>query len=116
MYRDDEIQFLVQQSSGPDIVYAFGLPHVQAYMSNAPSSYNVVEVSVIDQTSGFTINNGYIEHPNSDFTTFAICYVNGTAPYVSLGPQYQLFFKNGSSVADAGNCADVKLKTVDLKD
>lgn len=113
MFKDSKLEFAIsQEGHGPDIVYAFGLPVVEAALSNAPPSYNVVSIDVFDQTPGFSQVDNEVHNNQTSFKTFAVCHVNATAPYVSLGPQYQLFWKNSTSAPSASNCADVKLKTV----
>lgn len=81
-------------------------------MSDAPDSYNLVDIDFGLYSQGFSIDeNNIVQYSGPlDFKTFALCNVNGTAPYLSLGPDTQLLWKNSSSVAEAPKCADVQLK------
>lgn len=94
-------------------------------MSSAPSGYDYISLSYSGSTPGFSfaasnistavvefspVTNSTASEEVPDFTTFALCHVNGTAPYFTVGPQYQLLWKTGA--AKAGNytdCADVEL-------
>lgn len=83
-------------------------------MSTAPSSYNQIDIDVGQDTSGFSLDaNGLVQYAgNIDFKGFALCNVNGIAPYFGLGGATQLLWKNSSSVGDATGCANVDLKAV----
>ena len=83
-------------------------------MSDAPDSYNMVDINVGTNTNGFSIDDASIIQytGNVDFKGFALCQVDGIAPYLSAGSQTQLLWKNNTSVAEAPNCANVDLKIV----
>jgi hypothetical protein len=68
-------------------------------------------------TTGFYFDDSTLAWSDSNSTTapksfdgcFAVCLVNGTAPYFDLGRQYQLLWKETNVSSTRSNCADVKL-------
>lgn len=96
--------------------YNLSLPEEAPVRSNAPSGYDYIDLSYSDSTPGFafaptnTSTTSIIYNGNStDFTGFALCYVNGTAPYFTVGPQYQLLWKSTATTSSYTSCADVDL-------
>ena len=70
-----------------------------------------------DPTGGFEIGDDDMVMYTAGkvpFETFAMCHVDGIAPYESLGPQYQLLWRNRTTAASYEKCADVELKAVFL--
>ncbi|KAL9050389.1 MAG: hypothetical protein Q9162_006669 [Coniocarpon cinnabarinum] len=79
--------YLGLRGGTPPEPYTFGLLPSPAFRSTAPQSYNIVVVNGGLYTAGFSFDPGnYVRFSGSNgFTTFALCSVNGTAPYFSLG-------------------------------
>lgn len=90
-------------------------------MSSAPSGYDYISLSYSGSTSGFSFaasnaSTAELEFSASgnatealNFQGFALCHVNGTAPYFTVGPQYQLLWKTGTANSSYTDCADVEL-------
>lgn len=88
------------------------------FKSDAPSGYEIVTLGVTGvATTGFYFDNSTLAWSGSNSSTapksfdgcFAVCLVNGTAPYFSLGRQYQLLWKENNASTTSSKCADVKL-------
>lgn len=105
--------------------YNLTLLNQAPYRSSAPSGYDYISLSYSGSTPGFEIgfdstNSSAIVHytaaANStlDFAGFALCYVNGTAPYFTVGPEYQLLWKKANTTSCYETCADVDLLAVNL--
>ena len=62
--------------------------------------------------AGFSFDGDELPNP-AGYGTLAACYVNGTAPYWSLGPQVQLLWRPED--VPVGACADVLLKAVSVE-
>lgn len=87
------------------------LPAVYPYLSDAPQDFNVVTFNFTQEGEpGFRVVDGYVEYrgATAGFAGWALCAVNGTAPYLSAGPQVQLLWKTSGAV-DGEKCADVAL-------
>jgi hypothetical protein len=91
---------------------------VGPFKSDAPSGYEIVTLGVTGvAATGFYFDNSTLAWSGSNSSTapksfdgcFAVCRVNGTAPYFSLGPQYQLLWKESNASTTSSKCADVKL-------
>ncbi|KAK6008389.1 hypothetical protein QM012_000292 [Aureobasidium pullulans] len=104
--------------AGPGFAYNLSLLDNAPYRSDAPSGYDYISLGVLyGATTGFYFNNSTLAWSGSNSTTapesfdgcFALCHVNGTEPYFSLGPQYQLLWKTNNASSTSSNCADVKL-------
>ncbi|KAL1310620.1 hypothetical protein AAFC00_000892 [Neodothiora populina] len=89
-------------------------------MSSAPDGYDYIDLSYRGSTPGFSFlpsnkSTAVLEYntpsnKTSDFVTFALCHVNGTAPYFTVGPQYQLLWRSVvAAETDYESCADVEL-------
>lgn len=79
-----------------------------------PVGYNYVGLDVGNHTDGFTIVPGVrdLVQSNKTFRGFAACYVDGIAPYWSVGPEIELLWRNASARAPSPRCADVELKVI----
>lgn len=91
-------------------------------MSDAPSGFEIVSLGVTGvATTGFYFEDSTLAWSRSNSSTapkafdgcFAVCQVNGTAPYFSLGRQFQLFWKENNA-STSSHCADVKLVGVNV--
>ncbi|CAD0099519.1 unnamed protein product [Aureobasidium mustum] len=106
-------------SGEPGFNYAYNLSLVDQapFRSNAPSGYDYISLGVSGvPTTGFYFNNSTLAWSGSNSTApdsfdgcFAICHVNGTAPYFTLGREYQLLWKTNNASSTSSICADVKL-------
>lgn len=114
---DDTVIYLdgVYSSSGR-VPYSVNLLNVEPYDSDAPPNYNLVDIDVGVHTKGFSINDdGIVEFGKMGFTTFALCYVNGTSPYVPDQSQYALLWRNDTAPStpfSEQNCANVNLQAI----
>lgn len=105
------------QNAPPGFAYNLSLSNAAPYFSNAPAGYDYISLGVTGvPTTGFYFNDSTLAWsglnstaPESFDGCFALCHVNGTAPYVSLGPQYQLLWKTNNASSTSSICADVKL-------
>ncbi|KAI4715661.1 hypothetical protein E4T48_08150 [Aureobasidium sp. EXF-10727] len=102
----------------PGFAYNLTLVNMAPYGSNSPSGYEYIALgATAEATTGFYFEGSTLAWSGSNSTNapeyfdgcFALCHVNGTAPYFTLGPQYQLLWKNSSASSTSSNCADVKL-------
>ncbi|THY35541.1 hypothetical protein D6D01_01240 [Aureobasidium pullulans] len=106
--------------SGAPAGFAYNLSLLEQapFRSDAPIGYDYVDLSASGKaTTGFYFNNATLAWSASNSTSapdsfdgcFALCHVNGTSPYFSLGSQYQLLWKMSNATSTSSNCADVKL-------
>ncbi|KAG9986313.1 hypothetical protein KCU78_g20577, partial [Aureobasidium melanogenum] len=99
--------------------YAFNLSLFEQapVYSDAPSGYDYISLGVDGvPTTGFYFQDSTLAWSGSNSTApdsfdgcFALCHVNGTAPYFSLGREYQLLWKTNNASSTSSICADVKL-------
>lgn len=104
-------------ATGPS--YNVTLVEQAPFRSNAPPGYDYIDLSLSGKTtSGFYFANHTLTYASSANSTaapesfdgcFALCHVNGTAPYFTLGSQYQLLWKTNNATTSYATCADVKL-------
>lgn len=92
------------------------------YRSNVSAGYDYISLSYAGSTPGFSLSAAdassnatgptvqYAAN-SSDiaFNGWALCHVNGTSPYFTLGPQYQLLWKTANATSCYESCADVNL-------
>lgn len=108
--------------SDPNFGFNITLVEQAPFRSNAPANYDYIDLSASGKsTTGFHFNGATLAWSNANSTTpsnfdgcFALCYVNGTSPYFSLGPQYQLLWKASSATSSYAHCADVALVATKL--
>lgn len=95
------------------VPYSIGFSNDTAYMSNAPAGYYLVTINAGFANAGFEFsqydNVGSASFPHE---YLEVCAVNGTAPYFSLGPQYQMFWREAGTQANTEQCVGVQLKAV----
>ncbi|KAI5272887.1 hypothetical protein E4T47_03947 [Aureobasidium subglaciale] len=104
--------------------YNISLLEQAPYRSDAPTGYDYVSLGASGAaTTGFYFNNNNTlawsasnssVAPESFDGNFALCHVNGTSPYFTLGPQYQLLWKTNNASTVSPNCADVKLVAANI--
>ncbi|KAI0731966.1 hypothetical protein C8Q72DRAFT_793532 [Fomitopsis betulina] len=94
---------------GAEYPWSLGLANETPYESDAPAGYKLVTIDVGLSNTGFSFDGDVLPNP-AGYGTMAACYVNGTSPYWSQGPQVQLLWR-AEDVAK-GACADVLLKAV----
>jgi hypothetical protein len=109
-------QLAIYQGGRTDIDPAtIGLELFRPYGGNSPAKYNYISAN-----DGFQGSQGFRRIPNGGLVfegkepavhRFALCHVNGTAPYFGAGPQYQLLWEEVGAKPDA-KCRDVGFKTV----
>jgi len=99
----------------PPAPYSLAFLDAAPYMSDAPAGYKLVTQNVGEPHSGLSFrprHRNVIDVP-LEYNTFALCNVNGTAPYFGVGAETQLFWRgHGVAVERSGKCADVLLKAV----
>lgn len=98
--------------NGEEIPWSLGLADAAPYESDAPAGYKLVTVNAGWGNAGFSFDGDVLPNP-AGYGTLAACYVNGTAPYWSLGPQVQLLWRPED--VPVGACADVLLKAVPVE-
>ena len=98
--------------NGEEIPWSLGLADAAPYESDAPAGYKLVTVNAGWSNAGFSFDGDVLPNP-AGYGTLAACYVNGTAPYWSLGPQVQLLWRPED--VPVGACADVLLKAVSVE-
>ena len=108
---------LVRKLSGNQIF----LVEQQPTDSDAPIGYELVNISNVPGTSGWTLQSASdlptatlvhdAQYGRQNFQGFALCQVNGTAPSPDRGAQLQLLWKSADSKVadDYKTCADVNL-------
>lgn len=107
-----------------DIIFYSGTPstipnslsflNAGPYMSNAPAGYNLVVQNAGIANSGLSFNpsNNRLILPQN-VAVLSACLVNGVAPYFSIGPEVQLFWRNATTArSTSANCSDVSLKAI----
>ncbi|CAD0109888.1 unnamed protein product [Aureobasidium uvarum] len=106
--------------NGAPAGFAYNLSLVEQgpFRSDAPSGYDYVSLGATGEaTTGFHFKGRKLVWSGSNSTTapesfdgrFALCRVNGTAPYFSLGPQFQLLWRTDDVPSNSSRCADVHL-------
>jgi len=98
--------------NGEDVPWSLGFVESAPYESNAPPGYELVTNNAGVQNAGFSFDGDVLPNPPG-YGTMAACYVNGTSPYWSVGPQVQLLWRPDD--VPVGNCADVLLKAVPVQ-
>ncbi|TFY51047.1 hypothetical protein EVJ58_g10765, partial [Rhodofomes roseus] len=72
--------------NGGDIPWSIGFVEGAPYESDAPAGYKLVTINAGWSNAGFSFDGDVLPNPPG-YGTLAACYVNGTAPYWSVGPQ-----------------------------
>ena len=85
-------------------------------LSNAPPYYDYISLNFWggeSTSSGFSTDEDEgvpaLRYSGADFDGWALCRVNGTAPYFGVGAEWQLFWKSKGAVCGYQRCADVEL-------
>lgn len=113
-YIDDDINapYLPQGS------FAVGLQPYPPRNSSAPVGLLAAsDAAVESHTPGFRVGEGDVVVYEGDvgFETFVVCWVDGIVPYKSVGPQWQVLWRNRTTErVEGGGCEDVELKAVFL--
>ncbi|KAB8737492.1 hypothetical protein FH972_026452 [Carpinus fangiana] len=126
--------YLHEDTGRTDIpTFDVGLKKQAPYQSNAPAGYNYISLD-LGAAGTADATNGWVKIPNPDgkgevvvysgpspfennpeVKSFALCHVNGTSPYPTLGPQYQFLWEAPTTKPQYANCADVTLQAVPVK-
>lgn len=106
-------QDIYYEGGSPAVPYSLGFSNnTRPYMSDAPAGRYLVTFNAGFANAGVQFsqydNVGTATYPHE---YLEVCYVNGTAPYFTLGPQYQLFWREAGAEASE-KCLGVGLKAV----
>ena len=102
----------------PQGTFAIGLQTYAPPRSSAPSGLlDTTDAASESHTPGFGVGDGDVVQYEGDlaFASFVVCWVQGITPYNSVGPQFQVLWRNRTGTeVDGEGCGDVDLKAVFL--